>query len=153
MLINKITCSQDYDKSLQLRCLYFSAMVLIGLLGFLCYGLFVPNSSLSDHAQGFYLGAATGIFAGGLVMLWRTRRVMRNPDAKRKARIEESDERQQLILNKAAVFAGLFTFFCGAAAVFVVLPFSVEAYYALVGMMALYVLGFVAANLWLKRHI
>ena len=75
------------------------------------------------------------------------------PDAKRKARIEESDERQQLILNKAAVFAGLFTFFCSAAAVFVVLPFSTDAYYALVGMMALYVLSFVAANLWLRKHI
>lgn len=153
MLINKITYSQDYDKSLKLRCLYFSAMALIGLLGFICYGLFVPNSSLSDHAQGFYLGAATGIFAGGLVMLWKTRRIMRNPETKRKARIEESDERQQLILSKAAMFAGLFTFFCGAAAIFVVLPFSTEAYYALIGMMALYVLSFVAANLWLGKHI
>ena len=153
MLINKITQSNDYDRSLKLRCAYFGAMVVIGLIGFICYGLFVPNSSLSDHAQGFYLGAATGIFASGLVLLWKTRRLMRDPEAKRRARIEEQDERRSLILNKACVFAGLFTFFCGAAALFVVLPFSMDAYYALLGIMVLYTLCLAASALWLSKRI
>ena len=153
MLIKKATFSKDYDKSLKLRCLYFGAMVLIGLVGFVCYYLLVPGSSLSAYAQGFYLGAATGITAGGLVMLLRTLYVMKNPAAKRKARIEETDERQQLITMKAAMFAGMFTFFLAAGAVFVVLPFSAEAYYALICVMATYCLGFVGANFWLSRRV
>lgn len=153
MLIKTITHTGDFDRSLKLRCLYFGAMVLIGLLGFACYFLLVPGSALSDHAQGFYLGAATGIFAGGLVMLLRTLHLMRSPEAKRKARIEESDERQQLIFRRSAVFAGLFTFFLAAGALFVVLPFSMEAYYALLCVMAVYCLGFVCANCWLSKKL
>ena len=153
MLINNITRSNDYDKALKLRCLYFGAMTLIGLIGFVCYFLLVPGSSLSDHAQGFYLGAATGLTAGGLILLIRTLYVMQHPAAKRKARIEETDERQQLILNKAAVFAGMFTFFGAAGATFVVLPFSEEAYFALLGVLALYAGAFVGANLWLAHKV
>ena len=153
MLMKAFTFSGDYDKTLKLRQLWCTAMVAVGLVGFICYGLFVPNSSLSDYAQGFYLGAATGIFASGLVLLWKTRRLMRDPEAKRRARIEETDERRSLILNKACVFAGLFTFFCGAAALFVVLPFSMDAYYALLGIMVLYTLGLAASALWLSKRI
>lgn len=153
MLMKYFAAGQDYDKTLKLRLLWCWAMVAVGLIGFICYGLFVPNSNLGDHAQGFYLGAATGIFASGLVLLWKTRRVMRNPEAKRRARIEESDERRTLILNKACVFAGLFTFFCGTAALFVVLPFSMEAYYALLSIMVLYVGGMAVSVLWLSKRI
>lgn len=153
MLIKRFMSGWDYDKTLKLRQLWCAAMVAVGLVGFICYALFVPNSSLSDHAQGFYLGAATGLFVGGLVLLWKTRRVMHNPEAKRKARIEETDERRSLILSKACVFAGLFTFFCGGAALFVVLPFSMEAYYALLAMMLLYTLGLVLSVFWLSKHI
>ena len=152
MLIQKITVEKDYDKALKLRHLWCIAMVVIGLVGFVCYGLLVPNSNLSSHAQGFYLGAATGIFAGGLVLLWKTRRIMGNPETKRKARIEELDERRAHILNKACAYAGLFTFFAAALGVFIVLPLSMDAYYALISVMAVYVLAFAGTNLWLRKR-
>ena len=44
------------------------AMLCIGLVGFACWFFLVPNSHLSEHAQGFYLGAATGITAGALFL-------------------------------------------------------------------------------------
>ena len=153
MLIKNTTMRSNYDKTLKLRCLYFGAMTLIGLIGFACYFLLVPGSSLSDHAQGFYLGASTGLTAGGLILLIRTLYVLKNPAAKKKARIEETDERQQLIINKAAVFAGMFTFFASAGALFVVLPVSEEAYYALLGVVGVYTIAMAAASLWLKRKL
>lgn len=153
MLIQKITPVKDYDKTLKLRRLWAIAMLTISLVGFVCYGLLVPSSDLSSHAKGFYLGAATGLFSGALVLLWRTRRVMDSPEAKRKARIEEMDERRTHIINKAYVYAGLFTFFMAALGVFIVVPLSMDAYYALLSVMAVYVLAFVIASFWLARRV
>ena len=153
MLIKRVTCSKDYDKALKLRCLCFGAMLAMGLVGFACYYLLVPQSGLGDHARGFYLGAASGITVAAVFFLVRTLYLMSHPEAKRKARIEETDERQQKIVGGAAQFAGLFTFYAAALALFVLLPLSLHAYYALMGVLAVYVLSFVAANLWLSKKL
>ena len=151
MLINLMTCGSDYEKSLKQRRLYFLAMLLVGVVGFVCYFLLVPGSSLSNHAQGFYLGAATGITAGALIFLVRTQKLLTNPKAQKKARIKETDERQVQILQEAAFTAGMITFFGAAAALFVVLPISPEAYYALLGMVALYTLSFAILSFVLPK--
>lgn len=153
MLMKNVTFSKDYDKTLKLRCLWFGAMLDIGLVGFACYFFLVPQSNLGDHAKGFYLGAASGITVAAVFFLVRTQYLMSHPEAKRKARIEETDERQQKIVGGAAQFAGLFTFYAAALALFVLLPLSLHAYYALLGVLAVYALSFVAANLWLSKKL
>ena len=43
---------------------------------FVCYFLLVPDSDLSEHAQGFYLGAANGITAAFfLSSLWLSKKL------------------------------------------------------------------------------
>jgi len=153
MLINWLTCGNDYQRALKQRRGFSLAMLLVGLVGFVCYFMLVPGSSLSDHAQGFYLGAASGIVAGALVLLLRAQRLLSNPDARKKARIQEQDEREQYIINETAKFAGIFTFFAAAAALFVVLPLSIDAYYALLGVMVVYTACFVAIRWWLARKL
>ena len=91
MLMKNVTFSKDYDKTLKLRCLWFGAMLDIGLVGFACYFFLVPQSNLGDHAKGFYLGAASGITVAAVFFLVRTQYLMFHPEAKRKARIEETD--------------------------------------------------------------
>ena len=151
MLIHLMTCGSDYEKSLKQRRLYFLAMLCVGLIGLVCYILLVPGSSLSDYAQGFYLGAASGIVAGALILLIRTQRLLSNPEARKKAKIKETDEREVQILHEVALAAGMITFFSAAAALFVVLPLSLEAYYALLGMVALYTLSFVVLSFVLPK--
>jgi len=153
MLINWLTCGNDYQRALKQRRGFSLAMLLVGLVGFVCYFMLVPGSSLSDHAQGFYLGAASGIVAGALVLLLRTQRLLSNPEARKKARIQEQDEREQHIINETAKFAGIITFFAAAAALFVVLPLSMDAYYALLGIMVVYTACFVAIRWWLARKL
>ena len=51
-------------------------MLCIGLVGFACWFFLVPDSDLSEHAQGFYLGAANGITAAFfLSSLWLSRKL------------------------------------------------------------------------------
>ncbi len=153
MLMKLISCSGDFEKSLKLRRLVALALLCVGLVGFACYFFLVPGSSLSDYAQGFYLGAASGISAGAVVLLCRSQYLLTHPEAQKKARIKETDERELSILHSAFQTAGVAAFFTAAGALFVVLPFSQAAFYALLGMMALYAVTFVAACMVLERRV
>lgn len=153
MLMKLLSCAGDYERSLKLRRLVAAALLCVGLVGFACYFLLVPDSSLPDFAQGFYLGAASGISAGAVILLCRTQYLLTHPQARKKVRIKETDEREQTILHAAFEWAGILTFFLVAAALFVVLPLSPAAFRALFAVLLLYVLAFSAANLYFSKKL
>ena len=154
MLIKKLlTGGGDYERSLLQRRWAAIGLLVIGLAGFACYFLLVPDSHLSDHAQGFYLGAASGITAGALALLIRTQYLMTHPKAQRKAKIKETDEREMHITRSAAQIAGGLTIFGVVLSLFIVLPLSMEAYYALMGVVFFYAAVFFLSSLWLSRKL
>lgn len=152
MLIKLILNDADFEKSLRRRRLAGFALLLVGLVGLGCYFLLVAGSALPDFAQGFYLGAATGVTAGSVILLVRSQYLLTHPEAMKKARVQETDERQRSIIDAAFKWAGCITFFTAAAALFVLLPLSMDAFLALLGVMALYAVSFlVVSNVLEKR--
>jgi len=153
MLINELTGSKDYTAALKRRRLIAAGLLCVGLIGFVCYFLLVPGSELPDFIQGFYLGAASGITGGALALLVRAQYLLTHPEARRRAKIKETDEREVQITHTAFRAAGYVTFFASAAALFVVLPVSMEAFFALVAAMMLYCFVFVGVSLWLSHRL
>lgn len=153
MLIKLILNDADFEKSLKRRKLAGFALLLVGLVGLGCYFLLVAGSDLPDFAQGFYLGAASGVCLGAVILLIRSQYLLSNPDALKQAKIKETDEREKQILHSAFEAAGFVTFFASAAALFVVLPMSMDAFRALLGAMVLYAVVFVGASAGLSKKL
>ena len=154
MLIKTIlTGNGDYSACLRQRRWAALALLAMGLVGFLCWFFLVPDSHLSEHARGFYLGAASGITAGSLLLLIRTQYLITHPQAQRRAKIKETDERELHITRSAAQIAGGLTVFGVALSLFIVLPLSMEAYYALVGVIFFYTAVFFLSSLWLSKKL
>lgn len=153
MLIKLFFTSEDYEKSLRQRRLAALAFLGVGLVGFACYFLLVPGSTLSDYAQGFYLGAASGITAGAVILLGRVQYLLTHPAAQKKARIRKTDERERAIVRSAFQTAGVVTFFTAAGALFVVLPIYPQAFYALFAVMGLYSLAFLISAQILEKRL
>ena len=154
MLIKQLlTGGGDYEKSLRQRRLWAVGMLIVGLVGFVCYFLLVPDSGLSDYAQGFYLGAASGITAGALLLLIRTQYLLTHPQAQRKAKIKETDEREMQIVRTAAQVSGGLTIFAAAIASFIVLPLSREACLALTCVIVFYMVSALLSSLWLSKKL
>ena len=87
MLIKTIlTGNGDYSACLRQRRWAALALLAMGLVGFLCWFFLVPDSHLSEHARGFYLGAASGITAGSLLLLIRTQYLTPRPSGERKSK-------------------------------------------------------------------
>ena len=60
MLIKEVTVEENYEKTLRMRRLIFAGLLLVGVVGFICYHLL--GDRLPDFARGFYLGGASGLF-------------------------------------------------------------------------------------------
>ena len=143
----------DYVRTLKRSRGVGIALFLVGLVGIACYFLLVPQSGLPDFAQGFYLGAASGITLGALVLSARSQYLLTHPEAQRKARIKETDEREWTIIHTSFEAAGLIVFFTGAAALFVALPLSMTAFWTLFAVIVLYSLSFLGANAYLSKKL
>lgn len=155
MILKRMTqnAGGDYSKSLRQRSWAALAILAIGLAGLGCYVWLVPGSGLSDHAQGFYLGGACGITAGGLGLLIRSQWMLRHPEKWRKARIQETDERNQRITAQAAQLAGVGVFFLQALAAFLLVAVDRRLVTVLLFSMAGYILLFLGAQFVLSRKL
>lgn len=146
--------SADYERSLRRRRLAGLGLMALGALGCLCYVLFLRDGgALSDYARDFYLGFSCGLALAGAVVLIRSQYLLSRPQARRKARIREQDERSRAIAAQACQFAGLFTFYLCTAALLVAVAVNHTAAMVLLAVMAAYAAAFLCAGIVLSRRL
>ncbi len=146
--------TSDFERSLRRRRLTAFGLLAVGITGILCYIFLIHDSDvLSDYAQGFYLGGANGICIGAVFLLVRVTYLLSNPEARKKAKIQEQDEREKAIINQAFQFAGMFTFFAAAASLFVLVAVSQAAAMAVLGVLVVYAVVWLLANLYLSKTL
>jgi len=114
-MLMRLFGNSDYDRSLRRRRWLAFGLLLVGITGLVCYILLVHDSEhIPEFARGFYLGGASGISLGAVFFLVRIQYLLTHPNARKKARIQEQDERERTIVNRSFQFAGMFTFFAVA---------------------------------------
>ncbi len=146
--------TSDYDRSLRRRRLMAFGLLAVGITGLLCYIFLIHNSEvLSDYARGFYLGAASGMTIGAVVLLVRMQYLLTHPEARKKTKIQEQDEREKAIINQAFQFAGMFTFFAAVASMFVLVAVSKTAALAVFGVIVVYAVSWPLASLYLSKKL
>ena len=146
--------SPDYDRSLRRRRLMALGLLAVGVTGLVCYFLLARDSEvLPDFTRGFYLGAAAGICLGALILLIRAQYLLTHPEARKKAKIQEQDEREKAIINQSFQFAGMFTFFAAAASMFVLVAVSKAAFGAVFAVVIVFAVTWLLANLYLSKKL
>lgn len=153
-MLMRLFDTSDYDRSLRRRRLMALGLLAVGITGLVCYALLARDSEvLSDYARGFYLGGATGITAGAAILLIRMQYLLTHPEARKKAQVQEQDEREKAIVNQSFQFAGMFTFFASAASTFVLVAVSREAAVAIVAVVAVYAVVWLLSNFYLSKKL
>ena len=146
--------TSDYDRSLRRRRLMALGLLAVGITGIVCYLRLIHNSEvLSDYARGFYLGAASGITLGAVVLLIRMQYLLTHPEARKRAGIQEQDEREKAIVNQAFQFAGMFTFFASVASMFVLVAVSKPVAIAVFAVIVVYSVTWMLASLYLSKKL
>ena len=99
--------NEEYKKVVKRRMLI---MVLIGIAGAaaLVVGLMAKNYwavTIDERMLGFYTGIGTGLFAGAVILLIKDAILLRSEEKLKISRLNNADERNQEISNKAIKFA------------------------------------------------
>lgn len=153
-MLMRIFDTSNYERSLRRRRWVAFALLAVGITGVLCYLFLIHDSeTFPDFARGFYLGGASGITIGAVFLLVRVTYLLSNPAARKKAKIQEQDEREKTIVNKSFQFAGMFTFFACAASLFVLVAVSLEAALAVLAVVAVFAITWLLANLYLSKKL
>ena len=146
--------TSNYDRSLRRRRLAAFGLLAVGLVGVLCYLFLIhENDTFPEFARGFYLGGASGITIGAVILLIRVTVLLSDPEARKKAKIKEQDEREKAIINQSFQFAGMFTFFAAAASLFVLVAVSLEAAAAVVAVVGVYSITWLFRMLYLSKTL
>lgn len=153
-MLMRIFDTSDYERSLRRRRFVAFGLLAVGITGVVCYLLLVHDSDvLPDFARGFYLGGASGICLGAAFLLVRVQYLLSSPEARKKAKIQEQDEREKAIVNQSFQFAGMFTFFASAASMFVLVAVSMEAALAVLGVVAVFAVTWLVWMLYLSKTL
>ena len=109
---SKIKNDDDYRKVVKLRIKYAVVLIILGIGSFLITLFSEPLFGLSadSHQISFYNGIGVGLIFGGIVLLIKFGRLLKNEQRLRESRIKNTDERVQSISSKALVSAGLILF-------------------------------------------
>ena len=153
-MLMRVFDTSDYGRSLRRRRLLALGLLAVGLTGLVCYLLLIHDSDvLPAFARGFYLGGSSGIAIGSVFLLVRMQYLLTHPAARKKAKIQEQDEREKAILNQSYQFAGMFTFFAAAASMFVLAAVSRTAALAVFGVIVVYAVTWLIASLYLSKKM
>ena len=146
--------TSDYERSLRRRRLLGFGLLAVGLTGIVCFFLLIDGKdALPEFAQGFYMGAASGICIGSVYLIVRMQYLLSHPEARKKAKIQEQDEREKAIVNQAFQFAGIFTFFAAVASMFVLVAVSRAAARAILAVVAVYSITWLLSNIYLSKKL
>lgn len=108
LFANRAESLEDYRKTLKVSVRVFLGLAALGLVT-LAVTLLVMNGQVAEehdtaYLQGVWCGIGSGLIAAGVILVLRTRRLLGDEAALRKAMLEAKDERN-LAINQKAVAA------------------------------------------------
>lgn len=99
----EIVTDEDYKKSLKKKMIAYRVLFLLGLITIVTFQIAREwfQMTLPDFMMGFYSGIGAGLIGVSLILTLKTRRILRSPEALRRSRIKNTDERNVNISAKS----------------------------------------------------
>lgn len=95
--------NEEYKTELKKRQRLMGILLLLGILTLatMITLILIKPDTLESYTAGFFSGVGTGLILGGLLGILKIRKTLKDEAAIKKARLTETDEREQAISAKA----------------------------------------------------
>ena len=95
--------NEEYKAELKKRQHLMGILLFLGAftLATMITLILLKPEMLESYTAGFFSGAGTGLILGGLVGIMKIRKTLKDEEALKKARLTETDEREQAITSRA----------------------------------------------------
>ncbi len=108
MIIKVLSKTEDFEKVLKLRKQLGISVITLGVLAILAFiAINFSGISIDEYVKGVYSGTGVGFILAGSILLYRTSRILNNETLKEEAEIEERDERNIYIIERAMFLTGI----------------------------------------------
>lgn len=106
MLVENAKVGKTVKEKMKNRIVYSICLIVLGLVSVLLgIGNFLPVE-MSDYISGFYTGMGTGLVVGGIMLIVRNVRVLKDEKLMKEREIYENDERNRMIGLKTWSYTG-----------------------------------------------
>ena len=95
MSATKATNNEEYRQQIQAKNKYMWGLILLGLITAVIayYMEFSGKMKVDDYMLGVYCGLGVGLFASGIALLIRNKRLLKDEAKLKEARLQATDER------------------------------------------------------------
>lgn len=112
MSATKATNNEEYRKQIQTKNKYMWGLIILGLITTVIayYMEFSGKMKVDDYMLGVYCGLGVGLFACGIALLIRNKRLLKDEAKLKEARLQATDERNVEIGMRAQKVATIVLF-------------------------------------------
>lgn len=154
-IMAQVTSDRDYEKVLKKRMYIFYAYIILGIITDILAFKFSTGDTayLSSFLSGVYSGTGTGLLVCGVIMLIRTKKILKDEVKLKEKRLQEQDERNRTIMQKSMYTAALILIFLVYLALLISGIFNLVVFWTLWIIAVVYMVIFVLLSFYYNKKM
>lgn len=149
------TTDKDYKKVLNKRISLLYIMISLGVITVALSFIFSNGkyNYLPDFLSGFYTGIGSALIAIGLVFIMKIKNILKNEKKLKEKRLEEQDERNQMILQRAMSLTAKAIIVIAYIGLLISGIFNLIVFYTLFVIILVYIVIFALSHMYYKTKL
>lgn len=154
-IISLATTDKDYRKTLKKRMCMYYIMILLGAITLTLSIIFSTGSLayLSSFLSGVYSGIGSALIAIGIVFIIRTRKLLKDEAKLKQKMLEERDERNQMIIQKAMCSASTILLIVAYISLIISGIFNLVVFWTLWIILIVYMVIFISLLVYFNKKL
>lgn len=154
-LMSQTTTDKQYTEVLKKRKLLYYIILFLGAITIACSFIFSSKqfNYLSESKSSLYAGMGSGIMAISIIFIIRLNKILKNEILIKQKRVEEQDERIQMILQKSSTTASEILMILMYIALMISGIFNMVVFYTLYVFVGIYIVTYAISYLYYKKTL
>lgn len=154
-IISNATTDKDYKKVLKKRIYLFYIMMALGTITLALSIIFSTGSYayLSDFLSGVYSGVGSALIALSVIFIIKTRKILKDEIKLKQKRLEEQDERNQMITQKAIYSAAIILNILVYIGLMIAGIFNLVVFWTLWIVLVVFMLTFIILQVYYRKKL
>jgi uncharacterized membrane protein len=154
-IISNATTDKDYKNVLKKRMYLFYIMMALGTLAIALSIIFSTGNHayLSDFLSGAYTGVGSALITLSVIFIIKTRKILKDERQLKQKRLEEQDERNQMITQKSIYSAAIILNILAYIGLMVAGIFSLVVFWTLWIVLIVFMVTFILLHIYYSKKL
>lgn len=154
-IMSNATTDKDYKEVLKKRIYLFSIMIILGITTLVFTFIFSTGSHayLSSFLSGVYSGIGSASTILGIIFIIKTQKTLKNEKILKEKRLEEQDERNQMITQKAMYSSAIILAIIAYIGLMISGIFNMAVFWTLWSVLIIFMVTFIILQIYYSKKL